>query len=115
MVSPLSTAKRVVAAAAAVLLAASVSARQPNAVKRIPLIEGEWWQVAGNPDLGVLGSDEQEPVDFGIWAAADGTWVCSLPVAAPELIQHEGQWYIAALRRELDGIRIARLAWDVAE
>jgi hypothetical protein len=36
-------------------------------------------------------------------------------VAAPELIQHEGQWYIAALRPELDGIRIARLVWDVAE
>lgn len=40
----------------------------------IPEIDGEWWQVAGNPDLGVLTSGEQQPVDFGIWQAADGTW-----------------------------------------
>ncbi|WP_197530267.1 ADP-ribosylglycohydrolase family protein [Bythopirellula polymerisocia] len=36
--------------------------------------EQSWWQIAGNPDLGELTSDEQEPVDFGIWQAADGTW-----------------------------------------
>ncbi len=40
----------------------------------IPVIEGNWWQVAGNPDLGELTSEEQQPVDFGIWQAADGTW-----------------------------------------
>jgi len=39
-----------------------------------PVIEGDWWQVAGNPDLGELTSEEQQPVDFGIWQAADGTW-----------------------------------------
>ena len=41
---------------------------------RMPRIDGDWWQVAGNPDLGVYTSDEQEPVDFGIWQATDGTW-----------------------------------------
>jgi len=40
----------------------------------IPSIEGDWWQVAGNPDLGELSSEDQQPVDFGIWQAADGTW-----------------------------------------
>jgi hypothetical protein len=40
----------------------------------IPEIEGDWWQVAGNPDLGELSSEEQQPVDFGIWQAADGSW-----------------------------------------
>jgi len=40
----------------------------------IPEIEGQWWQVAGNPDLGELTSQKQQPVDFGIWQAADGTW-----------------------------------------
>jgi len=40
----------------------------------IPEIDGDWWQVAGNPDLGPLTSDEQQPVDFGIWQAADGSW-----------------------------------------
>jgi hypothetical protein len=39
-----------------------------------PEIDGEWWSVAGNPDLGELSSAEQQPVDFGIWQAADGTW-----------------------------------------
>jgi hypothetical protein len=62
------------AATAAILLAASVLAQTPAGARRIPRIDGEWWTVATNPDLGVLGSDEQEPVDFGVWQAADGTW-----------------------------------------
>ena len=40
----------------------------------MPVIEGSWWQVAGNPDLGEYTSDKQQPVDFGLWQAADGTW-----------------------------------------
>lgn len=40
----------------------------------LPRIVGEWWQVAGNPDLGELTSEKQQPVDFGIWQATDGTW-----------------------------------------
>jgi len=35
----------------------------------------------------------------------------SLPVAAPEIFRHEGQWYIASLMPTLKGIRIARLKW----
>ena len=39
-------------------------------------------------------------------------FLCTLPVAAPEIILHEGQYYIAALNEgALDGIRIARLKW----
>ena len=74
MPSLLSTTARCLCVTAAVLLAASVSAPQADAVKRTPRVVGDWWQVASNPDLGVLGSDEQEPVDFGVWQAADGTW-----------------------------------------
>ncbi len=40
----------------------------------VPAIDGTWWQVTGNPDLGELSSKEQQPVDFGIWEAADGKW-----------------------------------------
>lgn len=40
----------------------------------VPVIEGEFWQIAGNPDLGELTGPDQQPVDFGIWQAADGTW-----------------------------------------
>ena len=39
-----------------------------------PRIDGEWWRVAGDPDLGPLTSPSQQPVDFGLWQAADGTW-----------------------------------------
>lgn len=41
---------------------------------RMPVIDGDWWQVAGNPDLGDYTSDRQQPVDFGVWQARDGTW-----------------------------------------
>ena len=39
-----------------------------------PEIDGDWWQVAGNPDLGAYTTAKQQPVDFAIWQAADGTW-----------------------------------------
>ena len=39
-----------------------------------PELTGDWWQVAGNPDLGEIGTRGQQPVDFGVWQAADGTW-----------------------------------------
>jgi hypothetical protein len=40
----------------------------------MPEIIGDWWQIAGNPDLGIYQTDSQQPLDFGIWQAADGTW-----------------------------------------
>lgn len=40
----------------------------------VPEIVGDWWQIAGNPDLGEFTSPEQEPTAFGMWQAADGTW-----------------------------------------
>jgi hypothetical protein len=45
-----------------------------NAQILVPRMDGEWWQVAGDPDLGRYTSPKQEPVDFSIWQAADGTW-----------------------------------------
>jgi hypothetical protein len=42
---------------------------------RTPQIAGDWWTIAGNPDLGPkIGSPKQGPVDFSIWQAKDGTW-----------------------------------------
>jgi hypothetical protein len=49
----------------------------PDATSTAPLmprIAGDWWTVAGNPDLGELTDPKQQPVDFSIWQAADGTW-----------------------------------------
>jgi len=40
----------------------------------IPQVIEPWWQVAGDPDLGEWTSEGQQPVDFGVWQAADGTW-----------------------------------------
>jgi hypothetical protein len=40
----------------------------------VPRIEGRWWQIAGSPDLGRFTTPRQQPVDFAIWQAADGTW-----------------------------------------
>jgi hypothetical protein len=43
----------------------------------------------------------------------DSCRIGTLPVAAPEIILHDGQYYIAALKPGLDGIRIARLRWEL--
>lgn len=49
------------------------NARAADAVL-VPRIEGKWWQISGSPDLGQFTTDRQQPVDFAIWQAADGTW-----------------------------------------
>ncbi len=48
----------------------------PEASEKVlrPIIDGRWWQVAGDPDLGEYTSPRQQPVDFAVWQAADGTW-----------------------------------------
>lgn len=61
--------------AASTLLASAERPRpQKAAPVLMPAIDGEWWQVAGDPDLGDLTSPDQQPVDFAVWQAADGTW-----------------------------------------
>jgi hypothetical protein len=40
----------------------------------LPEVSGDWWPIAGNPDLGKFQTDRQQPLDFGIWQATDGTW-----------------------------------------
>ena len=41
----------------------------------VPRIAGEWWGVSHlPPDLGELGTGNEEPVDFSVWQAGDGTW-----------------------------------------
>jgi hypothetical protein len=61
----------------------------------------------GPPTTSVYRS--KDPMDFGI--DTDDRFVCLIEVAAPEIIVHEGQWYIAALLPDLQGIRLAKLAW----
>jgi hypothetical protein len=40
----------------------------------VPQIDGPWWRVAGNPMDHKYATERQEPVDFALWQAADGTW-----------------------------------------
>lgn len=55
------------------LLAAVVVVVSAQAPVR-PRVSGDAWQIAGNPDLGKLSTPKQQPVDFAIWQAADGSW-----------------------------------------
>ncbi len=50
-----------------------------------------------------------DPLNFGI--NDDRYRLGTLPLAAPEVFEHQGQTYIASLLNTLDGIRIARLRW----
>lgn len=47
---------------------------RPKDAFDIPVLDGEAWSLTGNPELGKYTSENQEPVDFGVWQAADGAW-----------------------------------------
>ncbi len=40
----------------------------------VPQIDGDWWTVAHTPDVGMFNAAGQQPVDFAVWRAPDGTW-----------------------------------------
>ena len=54
--------------------ATAVHAAETAKSALVPQIEGEWWHVAGNPMEHKYATEKQEPVDFAVWQAADGTW-----------------------------------------
>jgi hypothetical protein len=59
----------------ALILSVKTHAQDANHQAAVPQIDAAHWrQIASNPDLGELTSDKQEPVDFALWQAADGTW-----------------------------------------
>src|SRR6266566_2834108 len=63
-----------VAAALLRQLAVTAGGDAPAGQVAQPRIAGDWWQIAGDPDLGELTATNQQPVDFGLWQAADGAW-----------------------------------------
>jgi len=65
---------RVVTVSALLLSIATQSAGARSARVAVPQIDGDWWQVAGNPMDHKYATAKQQPVDFGVWQAADGTW-----------------------------------------
>jgi len=50
----------------------------------------------------------KDPLDFGI--DDDSKLIAEFPIKAPELIHHEGQWYISDLH-DFQGIRLSKLEW----
>src|SRR5687767_10392079 len=68
-----------IAALIASLTTSLPAAEHPADYPLVPRIVGEWRTIAGDPDLGPLTNPKQQPVDFGVWQAADGTsqlWSC---------------------------------------
>lgn len=51
------------------------------------------------------------PYDFGV--GNDNKLIAILPIKAPELFEHEGQWHISDLA-DFQGIKLARLSWEEA-
>ncbi|MGN6342862.1 MAG: hypothetical protein ACTHML_17945 [Ginsengibacter sp.] len=49
-------------------------AQKAEGIKYKPVIDGTSWLITGDPDLGKNTSGNQQPVDFGIWQAADSSW-----------------------------------------
>lgn len=47
---------------------------EPSGQVLVPVVDGEWTEIAGDPDLGKYTSEVQQPVDFAIWQAANGKW-----------------------------------------
>lgn len=62
---------------------------------------------AGPPTTSVYRS--KDPLDFGV--DDDSKFVCLMEVAAPEIVYHEDEWFVAALLPDIQGIRIARMRW----
>src|SRR5690349_4245859 len=47
----------------------------PASEPMVPQVDGDWWRIASNPRLGPgLQGEHQQPVDFAVWQAPDGTW-----------------------------------------
>jgi len=66
----------------------------------VPQIDGDFWTIAGDPDLGKYTTPKQQPVDFGIWRAADGTWQlwsCMRGTAAPGKTRLFYRWQAKSL------------------
>ncbi len=68
-------------------------------------------QLYGVPSLNTQYASPN-PLNFGV--GHDHFRIATLPVAAPEVILHEGQYYIATLMPSLKGIQIAKLKWTPA-
>jgi len=63
------------------------------------------------PDAQTSVYHSTDPLNFGV-DDDSAHFVCTLPVAAPEILNYQGQTFIAALLPSLKGIQITRLIWE---
>lgn len=47
---------------------------QTNNARLKPVIAGAWQSITQQPDLGPFTGEKQQPVDFAVWKARDGSW-----------------------------------------
>ncbi len=65
-----------------------------------PVLDGEFWMIGDNPDLGELNADGQECVDHHVFRSADGAWHlwgCIRKTAVGRLLYH---WRAGSLTEE---------------
>lgn len=55
-------------------LVLSVCIACTSKIPEIPVLEGSWWDITDNPDIGPFSKQGQTPVDFTIFKATDDTW-----------------------------------------
>jgi hypothetical protein len=85
-----------------------VSAESPFVVE----LEGSYYLFrATSTDFATYVYRSEDPYDFGV--GHDLKLIARLPIKAPEIVRHGGQWYISDLA-DFQGIKLARLRWDVA-
>ncbi|HUG12786.1 MAG TPA: hypothetical protein VMM36_17350 [Opitutaceae bacterium] len=51
-----------------------------------------------------------DPLDFDFGRDPEKI-MCLLPIAAPEVFQHDGQWFVAAVAPDYSGVQITTLRW----
>lgn len=63
---------RVCLVLAILIMTVAFGSKNKDAFK--PVIDGNWWSITSQPDLGKYTDKNQQPVDFAVWKAKDGTW-----------------------------------------
>ena len=71
-----------------------------------PVVDGNWWNITSQPELGTYAGDHQEPVDFAVWKAKDGTWQLWSCVRGTKIGGNTRLFY------KWEGKRLTDTAWE---
>lgn len=85
---------------------AMAGAGSTEATIAVPVVQGEWWQIAPNaPDVGKWSTDDENACDFTIYRAHDDSWHC---VACIRGTSHHGKRLFYHWRSD----RLTDTAWE---